>query len=272
MKKQVSTLAVTIALGAALFSQSAEAASVQVKKGDTLWGFSRQYGTSVSNIKQVNGLNNDIIYVGQTVTIPESGTGSAPKASSGTYIVKSGDSLWLIANNFSTSVSQLKAANNLSSDIIYPGQTLKLTAVAGATTSTPSPVPAQVSAPATSSSSSLDVNRLISTAKSLIGTPYVWGGTSPSGFDCSGFIYYVINKQKPFPRLTTSGYWAKGSSVAVPQAGDFVFFETYAPGPSHMGIYLGDGKFISAGSSRGVEISSLNNPYWSPRYLGAKRL
>ncbi|WP_249871823.1 NlpC/P60 family protein [Oceanobacillus saliphilus] len=113
---------------------------------------------------------------------------------------------------------------------------------------------------------------VIQSARSLIGTPYVYGGTSPSGFDCSGFIQYVFQHQDIVLPRTVSDLWNFSKPVSTPSVGDLVFFTTYNSGPSHAGIYVGDGKFIHAGSSRGVEISELNNTYWQERYLGAGRV
>lgn len=93
-----------------------------------------------------------------------------------------------------------------------------------------------------------------------------------SGFDCSGFIQYIFRQNGVSVPRTASEQWNKGTSVSSPSVGDVVFFETYKAGPSHNGIYIGDNKFIHAGSSRGVEVADMNNSYWKPRYLGAKRL
>src|SRR5699024_5489403 len=117
-----------------------------------------------------------------------------------------------------------------------------------------------------------DSTDVIGHAKELIGTPYEWGGTSPSGFDCSGFIQFVYEKEdKTLPR-TVREVWNYGSLVDEPSIGDLVFFETYQAGPSHMGIYLGNGDFIHAGSSEGVTISNINAEYWHQRYIGAKNI
>ncbi|TXL67817.1 cell wall lytic activity [Cerasibacillus terrae] len=113
---------------------------------------------------------------------------------------------------------------------------------------------------------------VIQTARAQIGTPYKWGGTSPGGFDCSGFLQFVYQAEDIQIPRTVSDIWNYGTPVEQPSVGDLIFFETYKPGPSHAGIYLGDGKFIHAGESRGVEISEMDNPYWSPKYLGAKRI
>ncbi|TLS38506.1 peptidoglycan-binding protein [Pseudalkalibacillus caeni] len=131
---------------------------------------------------------------------------------------------------------------------------------------------AQSAPEASVKAASTSMSSVIETAKRYQGVPYVWGGTSPSGFDCSGFLQYAFKQNGISLPRTVASMWGATSRVSSPSVGDLVFFETYKPGPSHAGIYLGNGKFIHAGSSRGVQISSLDNPYWAPRYLGAKRV
>jgi len=115
--------------------------------------------------------------------------------------------------------------------------------------------------------------QIIDTAKGFIGVPYKFGGTTPKGFDCSGFIQYVFDKRKiTLPRSADSQYKVGKSIVQKNlQQGDLVFFNTYEKGASHCGIYLEQGKFIHA-SSHGVMISRLDESYWKTRYLGARRV
>ncbi|HDR8246481.1 TPA: SH3 domain-containing protein [Bacillus cereus] len=108
-------------------------------------------------------------------------------------------------------------------------------------------------------------------ARSLNGSPYRPSGTTPAGFDCSGFIHYVLNKTgHEGKRQTVAGYWSSKTKTSNPQPGDLVYFQnTYKPGPSHMGVYLGNGQFISAETTEtGVRISSVSNSYWSKHLLG----
>lgn len=117
--------------------------------------------------------------------------------------------------------------------------------------------------------------KIVSVAKSQLGVPYKWAGTTPTGFDCSGFIGYVFDKAGIALPRTASGQYNTGVAVRKSElkVGDLVFFETYKPGPSHSGIYVGNNKFIHASSSNGISISSVNDPYyWSSRYLGARRV
>lgn len=107
------------------------------------------------------------------------------------------------------------------------------------------------------------------------GTPYKFGGTTTAGFDCSGYILHVYkNFGVSLPR-TSADQFKVGTAVSKSdlQKGDLVFFaDTYKPGISHTGIYLGNGDVISA-ESGGVNISNFNtNPYWGPKYAGAKRV
>ncbi|SDZ58832.1 Cell wall-associated hydrolase, NlpC family [Evansella caseinilytica] len=120
-------------------------------------------------------------------------------------------------------------------------------------------------------SASAATEQIIAKAEQLIGTPYVWGGTSPSGFDCSGFLVYLYQQAELELPRTVSDIWNATTSVSSPKRGDLVFFETYKKGPSHAGIYLGDGAFIHTGSSSGVTISYLDHSYWNDRYLGARK-
>lgn len=118
------------------------------------------------------------------------------------------------------------------------------------------------------------IQAVLITAKKYIGTPYVFGGTSPRGFDCSGYTQYVFKQQgQQLPRLADQQYLL-GTSVPYNklEPGDLVFFSTDSRAVSHEGIYLGEGQFIHASSSRGVMISKLAEPYWHTRYFGAKRM
>lgn len=117
-----------------------------------------------------------------------------------------------------------------------------------------------------------NIKEVVDVAQSLIGSPYVWGGTDPSGFDCSGFVQYVFETQNKTVPRTVSDMWNFSKPVSNPSVGDLVFFETYKAGPSHMGIYVGNGQFIHAGTSTGVTTSELNTSYWKERYIGAKRV
>ncbi|PGT84485.1 hypothetical protein COD11_11150 [Bacillus sp. AFS040349] len=233
------------------------ATTYTVKSGDSLSLISKNFNTTVTNLKTLNNLTSDLIYVGQVLKVQGQAAVTPPptmETTATTYTVQSGDTLWKISTKTNLSVSQLKTYNNLTSDSIYVGQVLKLT---GATTTVPI---------------TLNAEALITEAKKYIGVPYVWGGSTPTGFDCSGYLSYVYNTQGIKIPRTVATIWEATTTVSSPQKGDLVFFTTTAPGPTHAGIYMGDNKFIHAGSSTGVTISDMNNTYWKPRYLGAKKV
>lgn len=115
---------------------------------------------------------------------------------------------------------------------------------------------------------------LVERALSLQGSSYVFGGTSKSGFDCSGFTKYVFASSGISLPRTSYDQFASGTAVSKDNLspGDLVFFTTYAKGASHVGIYIGGGRFVHAANpSSGVKTSSLSDSFYSSRYLGARR-
>lgn len=108
----------------------------------------------------------------------------------------------------------------------------------------------------------------------LIGTPYSSGGTTTKGFDCSGFTTYVFDKMGIELTRTSASQSKSGKKVAKSDliAGDLVFFNTNGRGVSHVGIYVGDGKFAHSSSSKGVTISKLSDSYYEDRYVNARRI
>lgn len=117
--------------------------------------------------------------------------------------------------------------------------------------------------------------QIVSEAKKYIGVPYLWGGTTPGGFDCSGFTQYVLKQCGiSIPRTTELQYtFGTYISKSQLQPGDLVFLQnTYREGISHVGIYIGNGQMIHASSSKGVTVSNLSTSYYTQHYYGARQL
>lgn len=117
---------------------------------------------------------------------------------------------------------------------------------------------------------------IVNTAQKFLGIVYIWGGTTPRGFDCSGLSYFVYKLNGiELPRVSWLQFRDSiGSAIEKSQLkqGDLVFFQTYRKGASHVGIYIGDSQFIHASPTRGVTINDLNESYFRTRYVGAKTI
>lgn len=116
---------------------------------------------------------------------------------------------------------------------------------------------------------------IVANAKKHLGIPYLWGGSTPSGFDCSGFVQYVLKQSGIILPRTTSEQVTVGKSISKGDLlpGDLVFLQnTYRAGVSHVGIYIGDGKMIHASSSKGVTISDLSTSYYTKHYHSSRRI
>jgi len=126
-----------------------------------------------------------------------------------------------------------------------------------------------------SGSAKVTGDRIVSTAKKYLGTPYKWAGASPSGFDCSGFVYYVLKTVGLNPPRVPADQYKMGTPVSRDdlQPGDIVFFQnTYKAGLSHVGIYVGNGQFIHAPQSgKVVSYANLYSDYYTSHYYGAAR-
>lgn len=254
-------------------TSTSSASTYTVKNGDFLYSIATKYNMTVDKLRSLNNLKTNIIYVGQklkvsgkasatsttkksTVTkVSNATTKSSTTSSASTYTVKSGDYLSKIASSYNMTVATLKSLNNMTSDMIYIGQKLK---VSGKAATTPTKV-----------SNSTKSTNLITNAKKYLNVPYAWGGSNPNGFDCSGFVYYIYNQSgKSLTRTNAVGYYNLSTKTTNPKVGDIVFFKnTYAAGITHLGIYMGNGMFIHAGGDK-VQISSVNESYWKSHFAG----
>lgn len=188
---------------------------------------------------------------------------SVTGASAATYTVKKGDTFTKIAQQYGTSYQSIMSQNGLKSTVILVGQKLQIGSAAS--TSTASKTSASVAA--------TNNSNIVSTAKQYLGVRYIFGGSSLSGFDCSGFVYYVMKKTgKSISRTSAASYYNMSTKVSSPKVGDLVFFSnTYKKGISHVGIYIGNGQMISA-SGINVNIASVNSTYWGSHFTGYGRI
>ena len=278
------------------------ASTYKVNAGDTLAVIASQFETTTSKLVALNNLSNaNSLTVGQTLKVkgsvpaptvtapkptqtvatqtPSTQTVAKPSASASTHTVKSGDSLGKIASQYGVSVSYLVNRNNLSNaNDLSVGQVLQLKGAASSSVTpkptTPKPTtptttykPSKPSAPSTSG---LSFNELFSFAQQFSGTPYVWGGTTPSGFDCSGFTQYVYGNSGVSLNRTAGDQMNQSTKISEGQAkpGDLVFF-SYNGGSSidHVGIYMGNGQMINA-QNNGVKIDNIHGNGWGEFLVG----
>jgi cell wall-associated NlpC family hydrolase len=333
-------------------TDSSNTSSVTVNSGDSLWTIAQKYGTTVANLQKLNGFSDSetLITVGQSLKVSGTATTTATQttktatttsqvtvsANHVTYTVKSGDSLYTIAQEYGISVDSLRSSNNLSS-VLLPGQTLTIndptktpattttqttattstatdTSSAATTTSTQaasSSASSQATATssstqvaassstqttaassssaattnstsqatqstqattttssqtATTSTASVSASSVISYAEQFVGVPYVLGGTSPSGFDCSGFVQYVYAHFGVSLPRTSENQSTIGSAVSVSSAqpGDLLFWGGQGSA-WHVGIYVGGSSYIAAPTT-GQSVAVKSFQYFQPSF------
>lgn len=210
---------------------------------------------------------------------PENGSIQVQKPAQ-VYVVHTGDTLWNISRIHHITVDSLKAANHLTSNLIYDGQVLKLPGKGFGKELEPEKAREPVNNRNTSTVAE-QRSRVIQEAKKYLGAGYKFGASlaeAPRLFDCSSYTQLVFkNVGIDLPRVSRDQAM-KGSTVTQLAAGDLMFFtlqDSYSDGRvAHVGIYMGDGSMIHASSSKGVTITKnvLQNPYWSKNYLFSKRV
>lgn len=201
--------------------------------------------------------------------------------SDGWYKVIYGDKICYIRSDY-LSLTEVPYENRSSSNspkFFRGGKSTGVTVSASALNGTSGSTDSNQSSSSQSGSESTGTvsgSKIVATAKKYLGTPYKWGGTTPSGFDCSGFVYYVLRSNGIKASRTIATLYSQGTPVKKSelQPGDIVFFQgTYKSGLSHVGIYVGDGKFIhSPHSGEVVSYANLYSDYYVNHYYGACRV
>jgi cell wall-associated NlpC family hydrolase len=209
-----------------------------VKKGDTLWSIARKAGVSVDDIKRANGVSeNKPLQLGMKLNIPSKNESKKKQK-----------------------IAKQESQPNRKAIIRFGSRMASKL---------------QEQADEAEKKSDDKDSDIVRTALAYRGSRYVRGGTGRKGFDCSGFTRHIYSKYGVNLPHSSSAQANCGTSVAKSELkpGDLVFFQTRRRAVSHVGMYIGDGKFIHASTPRsGVLISSLSQPYYAARYKGARRL
>ena len=273
----------------------------KVRKGDSLWAIAKRNGLSVKELREMNGMKKgDVIHVGMSLKLEKSTPKSAKaKKIEKRYVVRSGDTLWKIAKRYGTTIGDIRRNNGLKKGATLR-KGMKLTLLLDPAKSRKRKIHSKKSphkrvakrrgkkrrgkrdalaALEGGSGTSRASAQVIRTAKRYLGKRYVWGAEGPNKFDCSGFTQYVIKKSKgvTIPRISRKqAYYGKYVSRKNLKPGDLIFFDTsrrrrgYV---NHVGIYIGNNKFIHASSARHrVVITSLNRPFYRARFKWGRRI
>jgi LysM repeat protein len=294
-----------------VFPQLALASKTHVvRKSESLQSIARKYHVSVEELKSVNNLSATRVEKGAKVIIPshpddqlkKQKTADKPKS----YKVSKGDTLPGIAKKTGIKMADIRRLNGLKGNKIKQGQVLALVDTASPGDESPRMVASSnrlqlvnrdllneqefsntlaeltdidserpVDLAKSLEENSAGANKIKKTAYSFLGARYRFGGNSRTALDCSSFTQQVFREQKVnLPRTAREQFYVGNEVMRGDlQKGDLVFFQTYARFPSHVGIYLGNRKMIHASSrDRRVVISTMDTPYYTSRYLGARRI
>jgi peptidoglycan endopeptidase LytE len=292
--------------------------SYKVKQGDNLAKISKKFGVSVEALKETNNLQSNALKPRQVLLIPKSTKTKVAKSKKSTpavtasYIVKKGDSLYVIARKTGVSVMDLREMNQIRGSRLRLGQRLVVTnpesrtdvAEAPADNVEPTdlsalpegdeleeedagPVSAdewanadrekEESAEVLGKWEGPDERQLFArVAMGFLGAPYRFGGSSVRGIDCSAFvkkIYAFFNISLPRTAREQASV-GKRISRSELEVGDLVFFNTRRRAFGHVGIYIGNNEFVhaSSGRARSVKVDTLDKPYYNKRFVKAVRL
>jgi len=281
-----------------LFSSLAgNAARHKIKAGDTLWALAKKHHTTPKVIARANGIGeNSILDLGKSLVIPGK---SQPRHTSkhshrsrqarysGRLLVHTTSDNARLRSGPGTHCPKLAVlqAGTTAKRLARNGSWLKIALEDGRCGYVYRPLVGLGPCPSADRSidtagqatgdSSPGESGLIRTALACTGARYRRGGTSRGGFDCSGFTRYVFAEYGTHLPHSSAAQSHIGARVARTdlRPGDLVFFRTYRRGISHVGIYIGNSRFVHASThGRGVRVDSLNTAYYQPRYRGARRV
>ena len=288
---------------AVLSAASAARVEYRVVAGDTAYSISRRFGLSVDALLNQNALKTPDLKVGQVLVLDAPDTAASasppsapvptpsspqpspspasapapaappsPAATNESYTVAAGDTLFSLARARGLKVDDLLKFNNLASPDLQVGQVLQFPP-SGEAPTTAAPTP---STPAPSAPSVARPSSLVDLAMSFLGVPYVFGGSTPRGLDCSGLVLQVMTPLGVSLPRTSAAMFQVGSRVARDdiETGDLLFFDTEGAGRvTHVGIAIDSESFVHANSYNGkVTVDKLDEKYYATRYLGARRV
>lgn len=253
--------------------------------GDTLWAISEASGVSLNQLTQINDIQNaDLISVGgsiylsndgNVVSVEENDTVRSYDVSEETVVET--ETPEEVSEQSEASTSEESVETQVEETQITETQTTETQTTQ--TQSSQSPESESTETTQTSSQSQEQTQQastpaptggVYSIATSQLGVPYQWAGTTPAGFDCSGFVNWVFAQAGRSVPRNTSGLYAAATPVSNPQVGDLVFFGN--GGVSHVGIYAGNGQFIGSQTSTGVAHARVHSGYWGARFIGYGRI
>lgn len=300
--KKLSKLLLVLSFTTATLSAATTTMRYKTKSGDSLYSIAKKNHTSVAKLRQVNCMKKgDILKVGKVLSLPTNKNSSLKLSK---YRIKKGDNLSSIARKHHTTIKKLTTINSIkTSDVLKSGQTIKVPKttyrLAKKKKSSSKKLLASlsnldtVSLKSSKRSHKITLSDIFNTqktseltkskkieivAKKKLGKRYVWGASGTKNtYDCSSFTKYVYRKNGiSIPRTSIKqskyGKYVKRKDL---KKGDLIFFDTSKRRKgyvNHVGIYLGDNKFIHASSAKKkVVITRLDKKFYSQRYKGARR-